>query len=312
MTRNPSLDGLRAIAVLAVVLFHAGLIRWGWIGVDLFFVLSGYLITDILLRAKATEAGASAILPPFYARRSLRILPLAWFAAIVVGFFTGEWHGLIPYVAYYSNWLPYPPEPHELRHYWTLAVEEQFYLLWPLAVLVLSRNALTITIVLIVAAAACFRVWLWLNQPAFATTVFLAGAAILRSEPLLMGALIAIYPNLRGAKIVLPFAACVTVLLLVMNEHHRWAVFLVQAPVIAATFGSILLIVLTKPPRWLSIKPLVWLGGIIRHLYCPWLPVAVVQPSYRIRSGPRASVTERFSAHCRRQLGLAGSTHPVA
>jgi peptidoglycan/LPS O-acetylase OafA/YrhL len=76
--RLPALDGVRAIAVLAVIANHSGLSSLGGIGVDIFFGLSGYLITGILLDAKASTPSPCAYLVPFYMRRALRILPLAW------------------------------------------------------------------------------------------------------------------------------------------------------------------------------------------------------------------------------------------
>src|SRR5262249_40880734 len=146
----PQLDGLRAVAVLAVVAHHTlpgplvDALNPGAAGVRLFFVLSGFLITGILLgcRESMAQQGAGQALASFYARRFLRIFPLYYFALAVV-LLAGvqeardgaAWH-----LAYLSNvygvrqgWLG------SLAHFWSLAVEEQFYLVWPALVLSLPR-----------------------------------------------------------------------------------------------------------------------------------------------------------------------------
>jgi len=156
--RLPILDGLRAIAILIVVphnlnlmvasggvayLFVAGLDR-GWIGVQLFFVLSGFLITGILLDAR----DAPSYYRPFFVRRVLRIFPL-YYATLLVLFVLLPAFGLLPasfkhdpmvelsYWAYFSNsYAPFHQGrgPEGAGHFWSLAVEEQFYLLWPFVI----------------------------------------------------------------------------------------------------------------------------------------------------------------------------------
>src|SRR3954462_11377718 len=145
----PGLDGLRAIAVLAVLAYHLG-IGWaggGLLGVGVFFTLSGYLITDILL-AQAGEGGIR--LKEFWLARARRLLPalfvmlivvLAW--VTVVGPHQGPYfRGAVASAALYVNnwWLVFQDvsyfqafaAPGPLDHLWSLSVEEQFYLLWPL------------------------------------------------------------------------------------------------------------------------------------------------------------------------------------
>ena len=152
MAFYPQLDALRAVAVLCVLIEHAVspaapdqlFTGVGNAGVRLFFVLSGFLITGILLRAPAPSLWAN--LRVFYARRALRIFPLAC-AALAVAFALdlpnvrahGWW-----YLTYTSNWasaLHGGGDP-GLGHFWSLAVEEQFYTVWPLLVLGLPRRAL--------------------------------------------------------------------------------------------------------------------------------------------------------------------------
>ncbi len=157
---EPALDGIRGIAILLVLFTHCNWVfrqtkvtKWflpamtfGWCGVDLFFVLSGYLITGILLRTKmATNRTAS-----FYARRFLRIFPIYYLCLSAVLLAAPHWawmKSLLPYYrigdriayfAYLQNWLSFrhslQTPPNILGHFWSLAVEEQFYLVWPILV----------------------------------------------------------------------------------------------------------------------------------------------------------------------------------
>jgi peptidoglycan/LPS O-acetylase OafA/YrhL len=156
---QPALDGLRAIAVSAVLLFHHG-IGWmsgGYVGVSLFFTLSGYLITSLLLHE--FDATGRVDLPRFYARRARRLLPVALtcLAAVVVigaagGFGTSNnlgadvrwavvqlanWGALLGDTSY-ADLVAGGVGPTD--HFWSLAIEEQFYWLWPVVVLVLCRT----------------------------------------------------------------------------------------------------------------------------------------------------------------------------
>ena len=147
---RPDVEGLRAVAVGLVVLFHAG-ITWlpgGYVGVDVFFVISGFLITGLLLREFETEGRIG--LTNFYARRARRILPLASVVLIVtVGASSillttirmasipidGVWSSLFAanfrFANSGANYLNATAPPSPLQHFWSLAVEEQFYVVWP-------------------------------------------------------------------------------------------------------------------------------------------------------------------------------------
>jgi len=152
---RPDIEGLRAVAVALVVLGHAGVPRLagGYVGVDMFFVLSGFLITGQLLKEHASRGRTS--LAGFYARRARRILPAASLVLIVTVAASQQWLGPLRSAAvaedgrmaaifaanlhFASEGTQYlnvsaPPSP--LQHYWSLAVEEQFYLVWPLLFLV--------------------------------------------------------------------------------------------------------------------------------------------------------------------------------
>jgi len=178
--RLPTLDGLRAIAILLVVphnlnlmftfggvahLFVAALHR-GWIGVQLFFVLSGFLITGILLDAR----DAPDYYRSFFVRRVLRIFPL-YYATLLVLFVLLPALGLLPssfkrdpmvelsYWAYFSNWYgAFHPGEASVSHFWSLAVEEQFYLLWPFVIYRRSAEWVMRLCFAIAAAALSLRV----------------------------------------------------------------------------------------------------------------------------------------------------------
>src|SRR3954462_13067139 len=148
---RPYLDGLRAVAVYLVVAFHAGLARvsGGFIGVDVFFVLSGYLVTRILLGDLATRGRVRA--RQFYARRARRVLPAALVTLLITAIVYARvatpverldaLGGFRASFAYVANWYfvhqstdYFAPNvaTSPVLHFWSLAVEEQFYLLWPL------------------------------------------------------------------------------------------------------------------------------------------------------------------------------------
>ena len=193
--REPQLDGLRAIALLSVFYSHF----WeansdlGHIGVRFFFVLSGFLITNILLAAKERDDRATAIIA-FFIRRAARIWPPYYLLLAFCGLAAGAlqlrmmhqslpWHALFLSNIWYAS---HGPEPWALRHLWTLAVEEQFYLIWPFVVLALpARYFLKLCGALIVAvvpyriiAFAMGEVELGLALPFDSIDALAAGAAL--------------------------------------------------------------------------------------------------------------------------------------
>jgi peptidoglycan/LPS O-acetylase OafA/YrhL len=144
--RWPALDGLRGMALLAVMGLHTApaILPGGFLGVDLFFVLSGFLITYLLVRER--QKFGSISLSGFYWRRALRLYPALWGLLLVTGLATlalGTHHDLdvfrrtVPSVVlYFFNWrLAHPTCPEitsSFQHLWSLAIEDQFYLVWPL------------------------------------------------------------------------------------------------------------------------------------------------------------------------------------
>ena len=177
----PQLDGLRGIAILTVVWHNVSageygdggilgnmvnlIVNSGWAGVQLFFVLSGFLITGLLL----DEKGQPHHLRNFFMRRVLRIFPLYYLvlgASLLAGFIFGwdqYWMGGyreygIWYWAYLSNWVSVWGDITGFSHFWSLAVEEQYYLLWPACVLLLSMKSLLRLCLALVLSALAFRI----------------------------------------------------------------------------------------------------------------------------------------------------------
>jgi peptidoglycan/LPS O-acetylase OafA/YrhL len=147
---QPALDGLRGVAVLAVLAYHAGWISGGYLGVDVFFTLSGFLITTLLCEEHARTGTIS--IRRFYVRRARRLLPalvlflLVWEAVFLATtppqvwpLILGDVLGVLGYVTNWliiSYWRPAGP----FGHTWSLAVEEQFYLVWPVLLLLFLRR----------------------------------------------------------------------------------------------------------------------------------------------------------------------------
>jgi peptidoglycan/LPS O-acetylase OafA/YrhL len=186
--RITQFDGLRALAFLGVFAFHAIAVPYAWMGVDLFFVLSGYLITRNLLGLRERERPRSA-LAVFYFRRLLRIVPpyylalAAIFALTPVALREAPW-----YVAFASNIRDclHPALTGPLLPMWSIAVEEQFYVIWPFIVLLAPRRALPAVFVAAIMLAPAVRLLL---TPVSADAVY--RLVISRSDLLALGALFA-------------------------------------------------------------------------------------------------------------------------
>ncbi|PJJ76593.1 peptidoglycan/LPS O-acetylase OafA/YrhL [Thermoflavifilum aggregans] len=169
----PALDGLRGMAILLVLLYHCFpffITKLGWTGVDLFFVLSGFLITGILLDTKHEKG----YYKNFIIRRILRIFPLYYLVLCVLFIFIplfgldqvrGHQFGFYQnhqkwFWLYMQNWL-YSlqgfPSNHALVHFWSLAVEEQFYIFWPFLIWLIPRRWIPATILILIAFGILFR-----------------------------------------------------------------------------------------------------------------------------------------------------------
>lgn len=195
MRRIPSLDGWRGIAILLVLITHyqsafLGKLRWnsGQHGVQIFFVLSGYLITQQLLSTKRIHLRA------FYLRRAFRILPAAFFYLAVLSLLTLivapeiQGTGIVASLLFFRNYLPQTNANLFTNQFWTLSVEEQFYLAWPATLLLLGKRRAAGVAAILCAATAGWRMAFWAHYaviPHFQDTE-------IRADGLLIGCLLAI------------------------------------------------------------------------------------------------------------------------
>lgn len=192
------LDGLRGIAILMVFLYHAYQVPLLWSGVDLFFVMSGYLITGILLRLKEQEIESDAwsrtrYWRAFYSHRARRILPPYVVFLVIVGFlFSIPWSHVWYWYAFFGAnvlaALSRVPAT-AMIPLWSLAVEEQFYLLWPFEVRIASPNTLKMVAIGLIVAAPILRA---LCTPLFQSHWPIYALPFFRVDTLAWGALIAI------------------------------------------------------------------------------------------------------------------------
>lgn len=272
---RPELDGVRGIAILLVMLAHAGVpgFRSGGVaGVTLFFVLSGFLITTLLVEERERTGRVS--LCAFYRRRALRLLP-ALAALIAVGTayqLVAVGPGFLPSVLiplfYVGNFVRQAGHDFwPFGHTWSLAIEEQFYLVWPLALIVLrSRRALLIVAVTGAALSAAANVLLW-HGPGSADRVYYGTDT--RADALMLGCVLALAGVRFGRPALLAAIACLVPATVATAPHTEFVV----APLLAAA-GAALLI--ASAPRALGWAPLRLTGRISYGLYLWNVPIAGV------------------------------------
>jgi peptidoglycan/LPS O-acetylase OafA/YrhL len=288
---SPALAGLRGLAILIVVLFHAGLPlgSGGPVGVTVFFVLSGYLITGILLgEIRRTN---SIDLRVFYARRLRRLMPALVAVAAAVLLVTavlGHAAAVVPdsllTLAYVSNWARAMGNGLGLwNHSWSLAIEAQFYLAWPFAVIVFGRRILdrptraAIVLVTLAALSALLRVGL---TSAGASADRLYFGTDTRADALLIGCALACVEGEIRARTVASWVgpmSLVAILACAMapGMDLGWSGSVYTATAIATA----LLIVAVRagsPAPGLASRPMTWLGDRSYSLYLWHVPVLMM------------------------------------
>jgi peptidoglycan/LPS O-acetylase OafA/YrhL len=298
-----SLDGLRGVAFLLVFFRHYGLTShanqpWlkaltkityaGWMGVDLFFALSGFLITGILLDTREDRR----YFTNFYTRRALRIFPLYYSILGVLLLLTPlvslQWHlGHIAYWIYLGN-VAYNLNPDlsvlqpvvSLAHLWSLAVEEQFYLVWPLAIMaVASRRRLAYACGWLSLGGLVLRLTLLATLPRASAYEWCYFQLPTHMDGLLYGALGAIWVQsmslqyaIRRAHKILPFALGALALVISFNgfDFHSIAMVTAGFPALAAVFASIVLLALkpgSRLHRFGNLKGLRFVGRYSYGMY---------------------------------------------
>ena len=310
------IEGLRGLAVLLVVIFHARptWLPGGFIGVDVFFVLSGYLITRLLV--DELETTGSIELPAFWARRARRLLPIS--ALVIIFTVLASWLVLAPYAVrsvvtdavaasgffvnfrfafqlgdYFGAQLA-ASSPSPLLHYWSLAVEEQFYLVWPLLLLAVSRRAANVrvaagrAVVGVIAVSLLLSVVMTQTHPTAAFYLLPA-----RMGELAVGAAVAIWaPVLTVApqrlRTIGGWVGLVMIVVVAVdiNESFTFPGLLAMIPVLATA------LVITAgegqqaywpASRLLRLRPLQWLGKHSYGLYLWHWPLLVLA---QVRWGP--------------------------
>ena len=326
-THVPALDGIRGVAVLLVFISHFHTIvspdpffievtPWnfvnqtfeaGFLGVDIFFVLSGFLITSLLLKERSSNQ--SGMLSRFYKRRALRLLP-ALYALLIVSFFVSRWenfpkdiqwrttwHALL----YLNNWnivWNFGATQDDLGHLWSLGIEEQFYIAWPIVMITIA--ALKIPPKIAVCLTAIFAVvvtWhrldLWNNGVSWLLLYVRTDA---RVDSLLIGASFAyVYRHYRVPSKILNLLATSSFIGLIYIKYRFGSLplhpFLFPGgfTVIAVLAGTIILAAAEGAwfaNRVLISRPLTIIGKVSYGLYLWHLPVFFVLGRH-VTSGPK-------------------------
>ncbi|MBO0767282.1 MAG: acyltransferase [Solirubrobacterales bacterium] len=294
---RPVLDGIRGIAVLLVIMFHTDVLHNGSIGVDMFFVLSGFLITALLL--EEWEGKGRISLKSFYARRARRLLPaLIWvvIAVAIVGIFNARmlsglgWPvGIQALIAllFVNNLIQtFEPVGHMgvLGPTWSLAQEEQFYLIWPLVLLAALRRGIGPRAIAV--ALGVLIAGLWLIEPhidsALPASYNNYYSPIDRSTELMLGCLAAFIWRHRLVRLPSGWVAglCAAVLLVVwvwllrLDGAGRWRVGYLGASALAVPMLLMLLQAPNSPvARLLGCGPLRFIGRISYCVYLVHLPL---------------------------------------
>jgi peptidoglycan/LPS O-acetylase OafA/YrhL len=308
---RPDVEGLRAVAVLLVVLYHAD-IPWltgGFVGVDVFFVLSGFVITGLLLRERATT-GTTKLLN-FYGRRSRRILPAATLVIMLtvlasyhwLGFLTGDdtaqvgrtaslFYANFHFISTGTNYLASQAPPSALQNFWSLSVEEQFYVLYPTLFIVTAlawsrvNLRLKLSIFLVVSIVASFT---WSVVQTSSNGVAAYFSPFTRAWELALGGLVAV-GSLQLAKLPRSVALAMTWIGLggilfagfAYTATTTYPGSAVALPVIAT---ALVVAGGTAAPRmgaeWtLRLPPFRWLGKLSYSLYLWHWPILIIAAQY--------------------------------
>jgi peptidoglycan/LPS O-acetylase OafA/YrhL len=299
LRHEPALDGVRAIAVLLVLGINSLIpfVKGGYIGVDIFFVLSGFLITALLTSEWAASGAIS--LPRFYARRALRLLPaLAFLLLVMCGYAVLRQSATEAHITYresvwvlfyYANWmLTRLHEVGSLDHAWSLSVEEQFYIAWPLLLLLMLRSSLSRRQMLGIlataaAAAALWRGWLWHEGTNYLRLYY---GTDTRADALLVGCIAGLIfswdllPHTPAAAVSLRRLALVALgglsIVSVSTPVDSSLVYRGGFTLIALAAGTLLLAITAGRNSlggWLQARPLTWIGRISYSLYLWHYPV---------------------------------------
>ena len=328
---RPDIEGMRAVAILLVLVYHGGLpfLPGGFVGVDVFFVISGFLITGLLIRELETTGRVS--LTRFYARRAKRLLPatgvvlvvttiLTWWSTTVV-----EWRtfgfDVVGAALYVVNWVlagravDYLAEDvgvSPVQHFWSLAVEEQFYIVWPLLLIVVGwwvarrQGARLRAVMLVGILVIIIPSFLWSLHQTGANPERAFFVTTTRLWELGIGALVSIGSVFwtripKAAAAALGWAGLAAVVLggFVISAETPWPGYAALLP----TLGSAGVIIAgftagpAGPGAVLALRPMVWVGGLSYSLYLWHWPLLVsAEARWEDLSVPAGLAIAAFSA----------------
>ena len=323
-THVPALDGIRGVAVMLVFISHfhwilskktgySQVTPWkfinrtfeaGFLGVDIFFVLSGFLITSLLLKDHANKQ--PGMVGRFYKRRALRLLP-ALYALLIVDFFVAwlesarmdfQWRTTWRALLYLNNWnvvWNFRGSRKDLGHLWSLGIEEQFYIVWPAVVLLMLalklHHQIIITVLsLAIAAIVVHRINLW-NDDIYWLFIYIRTDT--RVDSLLVGALFAyVYRHYRVPSQVLNWAAtlCFAGLMYIKYELDASPFIMKTGFTVIAVLAGIIILAGAEGAwfanRVLISRPLTIIGKVSYGLYLWHLPVFLILGRH-VTSGPK-------------------------
>ena len=279
-----TLDGWRGIAILLVLIDHfVGFRIIGQHGVVIFFVLSGFLITSRLLEEKAQTG--TIRLGDFYRRRFFRLLPAAWLFLLLVAFwnrFTPREvvtkYEMVSCIFFFRNYVDPTTKHLFTAHFWSLSIEEQFYLFWPGALLLLRpRRAIILAAVLAIAIAGLrFHFWDELSKSPIGATY----GTQFRADSLFVGCLVAL--SRKHLRFLKPWMApLLLIALLICIARYKGLIPLHEACII----GALLVTTSTYPDtllgRVLQWKPLAYIGVISYSIYVWQQPFWAIAGNFR-------------------------------
>lgn len=335
----PQLDGLRALAVVGIWFVHWGIeqepgfrcIEWGRLAVWMFFVLSGFLITSLLYKSKAeVEAErwrATSAAKTFYARRFLRILPIYYLTLFATALVLADARRLFWWHLTFTTDFWVTLNQHEYPtgiHFWTLAVEEQFYLIWPWLVLLLPRRRIAGFLIAVIGCSLGYRVVVHLaglsGTPAFALPLPLVGNV----DKFGLGALLATYRancDHCGERRLILAALWVGLPVMILFEVlHGRAVHLAQPPdtplylAVASTAGGLFFVWVVAraslgfggPGKVLALRPVIFMGKMSYGLYLfhMFIPPILWRVSTRLHTPLPAGVWGKFFVYALVTLSL--------
>ena len=273
MKRIPSLDGLRAISIIFVVLSHMSksghapriFYYFAATGVSIFFVISGYLITSILLRER--EQTETINLREFYIRRAYRIFPAAVvFMAVAIVLFWPQfrWYHIAAGLLYVANYDL--TRPWVFGHLWSLSIEEQFYFLWPGVLKRWYRHRVAIVVGVLLVAPV------WKAAMLYFKVAWGAWAFPALADNLAIGCLLAVFaPRLPKVKpywaLAMVVAAMSVQFFSAESAGRTLLLLIVLKPIFYVSIAGVLLHLVQTPYRVLNWGPVVWLGQISYGLY---------------------------------------------